>query len=875
MKKLLRRIVSLCLALVLAAALLPSAALAAGAPPTQILDCSSSFGYDFVLTFGSADQPWLEAITAVTVDGTAYQKGSSSFSVWNNDFYYVRASDSQLTIGEGGVAASGSTCVISADGYADLTLLLDKTSHSASISASDAPCQHQGGTATCLQRAVCELCGREYGELGPHNYNEAGLCTVCGAPRPALPVAPTVTVGSDNYYLVFNISTPGYAAGITGVSVNGTPWSEQSFRIALNGAQYYKDAENNQLFFAPLSNTPLQSGDLITITNPNYEDVKLKLTIAGSTVTLTPADESTDPGDEYTLHVRLVGSFEAALVNQSGYDAISSASTNITQNKNSSASVEAALLPTSQQPQESDWAPLHTTGINVVSNGSAVNLDPNSGMAGVYSKYDSSVTLAGVPTQAGEYPITVTITDDQGRTATSNALLFRVYSGQERLVDQLTYANSTQTADGKYMYDMTPWKITAFNGGDEVVTVPKDIKAWYGSHTSGTYGELGYAVPQGADTTQTLVVPAGCNLTLVNMDVLSSVRILVQNGGVLSLRDSVVQGLVEVQSGGSFSMNYDSYNGTFLTGASVNGTILMQDGSTLTSSKIYSNTNFIANGSEVRRNTAPVLVVNGKVTLNGQVFLRGDEAPTGTDPATGTSYTGQNGVQVNGTLTLTEGSVLAAYGGGRNATTSNGGSAVILNDGSITGPGKLIAIGGSGTFGNGGSAVTGSGTISAANVFAKGGSSYFPKAGSTGGQALAQGVTLAGTSNRSLTDGSLVTSNSEDPDSAFYWRDVTTTPDLSIYAVAANAPGETGGGSGSEITPTPTPSAAPSAKPSSKTDSSSGKKPIATAVPSSAQAAPAAASPKTGDGSHTEVWSALTLLCMAGLFLGLRKAKRN
>ena len=208
---------------------------------------------------------------------------------------------------------------------------------------------------------------------------------------------------------------------------------------------------------------------------------------------------------------------------------------------------------------------------------------------------------------------------------------------------------------------------------------------------------------------------------------------------------------------------------------------------------------------------------------------------------------------------------------------------MILNGGSITGPGKLIAIGGSGTFGNGGSAVTGSGTISAANVFAKGGSSYFPKAGSTGGQALAQGVTLAGTSNRSLTDGSLVTSNSEDPDSAFYWWDVTTTPDLSIYAVAANAPGETDGGNGGEITPKPTPSAAPSAepstaptaKPSSKTGSSSGKKPTATAVPSSAQAAPAAASPKTGDGSHAEVWSALTLLCMAGLFLGLRKAKRN
>ena len=131
-------------------------------------------------------------------------------------------------------------------------------------------------------------------------------------------------------------------------------------------------------------------------------------------------------------------------------------------------------------------------------------------------------------------------------------------------------------------------------------------------------------MPQGTAPAQTLVVPAGCNLTLVNMDVLSSVRILVQNGGVLSLRDSVVQGVVEVQGGGSFSMNYDSYNGTFLSGASVNGTILLQDGATLTSSKIYSNTNFIANGSEVRRNTAPVLVVNGNATLDGQVFLRGD-----------------------------------------------------------------------------------------------------------------------------------------------------------------------------------------------------------------------------------------------------------
>ena len=55
------------------------------------------------------------------------------------------------------------------------------------------------------------------------------------------------------------------------------------------------------------------------------------------------------------------------------------------------------------------------------------------------------------------------------------------------------------------------------------------------SHTSGTYGELGYAVD--GSPVQTLIVPDGCNLTLVNMKVFSSVNIVVENGGKLVLRD--------------------------------------------------------------------------------------------------------------------------------------------------------------------------------------------------------------------------------------------------------------------------------------------------------------------------------------------------
>lgn len=40
-------------------------------------------------------------------------------------------------------------------------------------------CQHSGGTATCIDLAVCEKCNETYGELAAHSY-ENGVCTGCG-----------------------------------------------------------------------------------------------------------------------------------------------------------------------------------------------------------------------------------------------------------------------------------------------------------------------------------------------------------------------------------------------------------------------------------------------------------------------------------------------------------------------------------------------------------------------------------------------------------------------------------------------------------------------------------------------------------------------
>ena len=44
-----------------------------------------------------------------------------------------------------------------------------------------------------------------------------------------------------------------------------------------------------------------------------------------------------------------------------------------------------------------------------------------------------------------------------------------------------------------------------------------------------------------------MIIPAGCDLTMVNMKVLSSVKIKVENGGTLNLRDSSIYGQIEVE----------------------------------------------------------------------------------------------------------------------------------------------------------------------------------------------------------------------------------------------------------------------------------------------------------------------------------------
>lgn len=478
-----------------------------------------------------------------------------------------------------------------------------------------------------------------------------------------------VSIGTDyfgnNWELEFK-NADGYVGKITDVKVNTTAWEEKSYSLSAGGA-YKKDTDNNKLIFATkdfVANPEipaLKSGDVVAISANGYDDLTFKLVIdTNGNASLVEDDGK---GDPYELHVKIEGEFEAAIVGQKDYDGVSSASVGgSSSNKNSAVKVYGALVEKGKDVADKDWEELDNMA-KIKLNGSKCSVsivpdtekgtsaDSDSGMQGVYMTISSDLTLSGTPKDPGSYLVSVSIEDQQGRSAVSNTLPFRIYSGEETLADQMKKENFKDYVNGLYAWDiMEPWAISKFgsnvNGEEESVRVPAYLEAWFGSHESGTYGYLGYDIPWkqvvAGNIPQTLYIPSGCNLTLTNMEVLSSVHIIVENGGKLTLSDSVVQGIIDVQSGGTFSMNYDSFNNEFTTGASLCGQLRLADGAALENAAIYSHANYLANGDLTDRTTSePVAVANGNVTVKGTVAILGDD---------GGSDIGQTALRVNGTL---------------------------------------------------------------------------------------------------------------------------------------------------------------------------------------------------------------------------------
>ena len=720
------------------------------------------------LDFGQdADtQTWLNKIARVSVDGEVY-KQTTSLVMESNAWTVGTDMNSGtmpmvLQITEDFTAPA--TVVISAEGYKDLTVNLTKT-----------------GSGSDAQYAA---------EIGNGGSTEPD-------PKPGTEISlDQIKIADDggimpayHWYFTFKDAS-GYIAAITSVSVNGMPWEAKNLGPSSGGA-YYPDAENGRLVFAITnysSSGPdtLKSGDVITIKATCYQDLEFKFVLDQKGE--NPSVEENDgQGDHYRLHVKLVGSFEAAIVDQEDYDGVSGATGGSSTNQNSNVTVYGALMEKGTEPGEDDWAELdhYSSDIDIDGSKCSVSIVPDtengtpetseSGMEGVYMPISSALTLSGTPKDPGSYLISITVADNQGRTATSNALPFRIYTGEETLAERLQLKNLTQTQDGKYMWDiMEPWAIRNFGsnvaGEENSVRVPQEVKAWYGSHTSGTYGYLGYDIPWDdvvADKIpQTLYIPSGCDLTFVNMEILSSVRIVVENGGKLTLQDSVVQGIIEVEDGGTFSMNYNGYGGEgeFLTGSSLCGQLRLEDGAILENAAIYSHINYLANGDLTdRTSNEPVVVATGNVTVRGQVFIQGDEA--------GDNKIAQTGLRVqNGTLTVEDGAVLVVYGG--DATVQlfpTSGTAIQLDNGTIAGGGKVVAVAGKAFWGSGGIAVSGNGAISTAEAFLQGATAHNTWSDTEAGKAVSGNISVTSPS-RHVKDGTVIGTLESDPLEELYWK---------------------------------------------------------------------------------------------------------
>ena len=616
-----------------------------------------------------------------------------------------------------------------------------------------------------------------------------------------------VSIGTDyfgnNWELEFK-NADGYVGKITDVKVNGTAWEEKSYNVSSGGA-YKKDTDNNKLIFAAkdFGANPeipaLKSGDVVAISANGYDDLTFKLVIdTNGNASLVEDDGK---GDPYELHVKIEGEFEAAIVGQKDYDGVSSASVGgSSSNKNSAVKVYGALVEKGKDVADKDWEELDNMA-KIKLNGSKCSVsivpdtekgtsaDSDSGMQGVYMTISSDLTLSGTPKDSGSYLVSVSIEDQQGRSAVSNTLPFRIYSGEETLADQMKKENFKDYGNGLYAWDiMEPWAISKFgsnvNGEEESVRVPAYLEAWFGSHESGTYGYLGCDIPWkqvvAGNIPQTLYIPSGCNLTLTNMEVLSSVHIIVENGGKLTLSDSVVQGIIDVQSGGTFSMNYDSFNNEFTTGASLCGQLRLADGAALENAAIYSHANYLANGDLTDRTTSePVAVANGNVTVKGTVAILGDD---------GGSDIGQTALRVNGTLTLADkDTTLVAYGGsGKTLLYTDGGTAIDITEGSqITGDGKLVAIGGDVLWGNGGNAVSGKGTIATKNVFLQGATANTSKKAEAG-KAIDGNVKVISSSTH-IEDGTMISGAENDPLADLYWKaGINVLPPLEKFTTTDN-----------------------------------------------------------------------------------------
>lgn len=301
----------------------------------------------------------------------------------------------------------------------------------------------------------------------------------------------------------------------------------------------------------------------------------------------------------------------------------------------------------------------------------------------------ATVTLSGTAGAAGTYQVGAAATLGD-YTFDTNTVELRIYNGNETLASQIAALSGNPDS-----WDMEPYEIDRSDNA----TIPTWLHHIYGSHTSGLYGQIGNATDAAAS--DTLTIPAGADVTLENIKINSSVKIVVEKGGKLTLTDSCAFGPIEV-NGGTLTLNRSS---------SVTNTITLNNGSTLKDSEVVSHAQFLTDGRKpTPAAPAQVVTANGIVTFKGTNIIKADQS--------------QIGLKVTGTAQIPAGSNLTVTGGNGGTAPGNAASAIELDHGTITGAGALTATGGSYEVGGNGvpaTAVAGTGTLSTGTLILTGG----------------------------------------------------------------------------------------------------------------------------------------------------------
>ena len=140
--------------------------------PTETPTLEKDFGYEWYLIQYSAytansenTKSWMEKITSIKVnDAEPYTKVDNKF-LMKEDTFRANVSMVNIIIGNKEFTKNTNKVVISAEGYKDLVLEVGKDYKKVAIHTN-----HTGGTATCTKKAVCEFCREEYCEYASHNY---------------------------------------------------------------------------------------------------------------------------------------------------------------------------------------------------------------------------------------------------------------------------------------------------------------------------------------------------------------------------------------------------------------------------------------------------------------------------------------------------------------------------------------------------------------------------------------------------------------------------------------------------------------------------------------------------------------------------------